>query len=205
MSPRRWFLPQAPDLLGLLRSQAAATAEGMDEFLAWARGEADAGTRVRLAEHLADERKRALRMALTEAFTTPLEPEDLFELSAGLDEVLNRAKDTVRESEVMGADPDSAMAEMAGEIREGVENLVLAFDALAPHGDRSVATEAADRAIKNHRRVEHIYRAAMSGLIDSEELREVAAKRELYRRMVRTADHLAAVAERVWYAVLKTS
>jgi hypothetical protein len=45
----------------------------------------------------------------------------------------------------------------------------------------------------------------MSALIDVDDVREVTAKRELYRRLVRTSDHLANVAERVWYAVLKAS
>jgi selenocysteine lyase/cysteine desulfurase len=70
---------------------------------------------------------------------------------------------------------------------------------------RDAATQAADRAIKNQRRLEHRYRAAMSALIDVEDVHEVTAKRELYRRLVRTSDHLANVAERVWYALLKAS
>jgi hypothetical protein len=36
-------------------------------------------------------------------------------------------------------------------------------------------------------------------------LREVAAKRELYRRLARASDELREVAERVWYSVLKES
>jgi hypothetical protein len=43
----------------------------------------------------------------------------------------------------------------------------------------------------------------MSALIDIEDLREIAARRELYRRLARTGDRLVDVAERVWYAVLK--
>ena len=50
------------------------------------------------AEHEADTRKAELIATLREAFTTPLQPEDIFELSRGLDEVMNGAKDTVRES-----------------------------------------------------------------------------------------------------------
>ncbi len=45
----------------------------------------------------------------------------------------------------------------------------------------------------------------MSGLIVVNDLREVAAKRELYRRLARTSDDLREVAERVWHAVLKQS
>lgn len=202
---RRWFLPQTPDLLALLHAQAATTVEGVESFVQWAQGDTAAGDRVRECEHLADDRKRALRDALTEAFTTPLEPEDLFQLSQGLDGVLNRAKDTVREAEVMGIGPDRAIADMAAELAAGVSNLAEAFDALAQRGAQGVATAAADRAIRNQRRLEHIYRAAMSGLIDVGDVRDVTAKRELYRRLVRTSDHVTDVAERVWYSVLKAS
>ena len=60
-------------------------------------------------------------------------------------------------------------------------------------------------AIKNQRHLEHAYRSAMSALIDVGDVREVTAKHELYRRLVRTSDHLALLAGRVWYAVLKAS
>ena len=202
---RRWFLPYTPDLVGLLQAQAEVTVEGLDALVAWAHGDGAAGERVRECEHLADGRKRELREALTQAFAPPLEPEDLFELSQGLDEVLNGAKNTVREAEVMGARPDRAIAEMAAELDDGVKNLAAAFAMLGDRSGRDAATQAADRAIKNQRRLEHRYRAAMSALIDVEDVREVTAKRELYRRLVRTSDHLAMVAERVWYAVLKAS
>jgi hypothetical protein len=35
----RWFLPDTPDVLGLLRRQVAVTIEGMDAFVAWAGGD----------------------------------------------------------------------------------------------------------------------------------------------------------------------
>jgi uncharacterized protein Yka (UPF0111/DUF47 family) len=205
MTRRRWFLPRAPDLLGLLKTQAAITIEGLDAFAAWANGDALAAERVRASEHEADDRKGELRDALTEAFTTPLEPEDLFELSRGLDDVLNSAKNTVREAEVMGTPPDAPMAEMAAQLAAGARDLAGAFDALARRAQRSAATDAADAAIKHQRHLEHIYRAAMSSLLDGSDLVEVTSRRELYRRLVRASDHLARVAERVWYAVLKVS
>jgi hypothetical protein len=43
----------------------------------------------------------------------------------------------------------------------------------------------------------------MSALVATDDLREVAVRRELYRRVSRTGDHVVGVAERVWYAVLK--
>lgn len=201
MTQHRWFLPDSPDVVGMLREQAAITVEAMEALVGWAGGDAGAGDRVRACEHRADGQKRTLRRTLTTAFLTPLEPEDVFELSRGLDEVLNSAKNTVREAEVMGIAPDEAMAAMARQLAEGTRCLAVAFASLRP--ERPAATDAADAAVKAQRGLEHVYRAAMSALIEVEDLRVVTARRELYRRLARTGDEIVAVAERVWYAVLK--
>ncbi len=203
MKPRRWFLPETPDVLGMLQRQAAVTIEGMEALEDWARGDAKAADRVRDCEHRADVCKREIREALGVAFTTALEPEDLFELSTGLDEIINGAKNAVREAEVMRAEPDAAIAEMAAQLTEGTRRVADAFAALAA-GSETEATAAADAVVSIQRQQEKAYRAGMSALIDSDELREVAAKRELYRRLARTSDELLRVAERVWYSVLKT-
>lgn len=204
MRSHRWFLPETPDVLGMLRGQAAVTVEGMDALVAWAHGELAAADRVRDSEHRADACKRELREALTVAFTTPLVPEDVFELSRDLDEILNSAKNTVREAEVMHAAPNPAIAQMAEHLAIGAGQLADAFAALSD-SDPSRATQAADAAVKAQRRLEHVYRAAMSALVDIDDLRQVSALRELYRRLSRTSDHLVDAAERVWYSVLKES
>jgi uncharacterized protein Yka (UPF0111/DUF47 family) len=188
----------------MLREQAEVTVEGMDAFVAWATGEQEAAVRLLKLEHRADDCKRELRRALSVSFTTPLEPEDIFELSRGLDRVLNNAKNAVREAEVMQTMPDGSIAEMATELADGVAHLADAFAALDRDGN-TLATEAATRAAKTQSRLEHVYRRAMSALVTSDDLREVAAKRELYRRLARTGDDLREVAERIWYAVLKQS
>lgn len=202
MTRAHWFIPQVPDVLGMLREQAQTTVEGMDELLAWARGEEAAAERLRAAEHRADTQKRELRAALTEAFSTPLEPEDIFELSRGLDEVLNSAKNIAGEAEAMHSPPDAATAEMSEELAEGTRRLAEAFARFA-EDDRAGATAAADRAVKDQRHLQHTYRKAMSALIENPDLREVATRREIYRRLSRTGDELVRVAERVWYSVLK--
>jgi uncharacterized protein Yka (UPF0111/DUF47 family) len=204
MTRHRWFLPETPDVLGKLREQTTITIQGMDALVAWSVGEPGAADRLRDCEHQADDCKRELRAALTIAFTTPLEPEDIFELSAELDRVLNSAKNAVREAEVMEIGPDEAISNMAAELAAGLRDLSEAFDQLAA-GARTAATEAADRAAKSQSRVEKVYRQSMSALVAVDDLREVAAKRELYRRLARTSDDLREVAERVWYSVLKES
>jgi uncharacterized protein Yka (UPF0111/DUF47 family) len=186
----------------MLGDQTAVTVEGLDALVAWAAGERAAVERLRECEHRADDVKHDLWRALTTAFTTPIEPEDLFELSRGLDRVLNSVKNAVREADVMETDPDAAMGEMAAELAAGVRDVA---DAVAGLGRDTIeaTTEAANRAAKSQSRLEKVYRQAMSALIASDDLREVAAKRELYRRLARASDDLRDVAERVWYAVLK--
>jgi uncharacterized protein Yka (UPF0111/DUF47 family) len=185
MTRHRWFLPETPDVLGMLREQTAITMQGMEALIAWSGGEPGAADRLRDCEHRADDRKRELRAALTISFTTPLEPEDIFELSTELDRVLNSAKNAVREAEVMQVGPDQAISEMSAELAEGVRELSEAFEQLAA-GERAAATEAADRSAQSQSRVEKVYRRSMSALVAVDDLREVAAKRELYRSWIRS-------------------
>lgn len=209
-----WFLPSEPDVLGGLRTQMVITLSGMEAFAAWADGNADSAERVRETEHEADQAKLAVRVALRDAFITPIGPEDIFILSQMLDKVLNASKDVVREAEVMDMPPDAPIAEMAQHLLEGTQHLSRAFDAIAVHGgkdDHHTATAAADDATKSARRMEKVYRRAMSGLLtlddegssEHEHVREVIGRRELYRRLSRIADAMVDVADRVWYAAVK--
>jgi hypothetical protein len=201
VSKRKWFLPESPDLLGLLRDQAVITVEGMAALVAWAGGDAAAADTVRACEHRADDTKRELWRELRDAFSPPIDAEDLYTLSADLDEVLNASKDLVRELEVMGLVPDASVHGMALVLAEGVGHLRDAFDRLGrSDGD---ATECADAAIKSQRRLEKLYRSAMSSLLEVDDLRVVISRRDTYRHMSRVGDLVHAVAERVWYAVVK--
>jgi uncharacterized protein Yka (UPF0111/DUF47 family) len=203
MSRRHWFLPDTPDVLALLRAQVALTVSGVDAFAAWAAagGDATLAASVRALEHEADAAKGALRDALRDAFVTPLDPEDLFALSRGIDWILNHAKDAIGESEAMGCPPDAATARMAALIAEAVGEI----DAgIALVGGRATdVTASADAAIKAQRRLEKAYRAALAALADVADLRVVMGRQELYRRCSRMGEAAVDVAERLIYAGLK--
>ena len=198
---KRWFLPATPDVLGMLAQQLEVTIAGMDAFAAWAAGDAAAEAQVRALEHQADERKRELHRMLSTAFITPLEPEDLFALSRGIDRILNEANDTVRESEVMDCPPDEPLAAIAALLASAVRELDTAVATLAPGVPGTTAS--AERAVKTARGIERVYRTAMGELLGVEDLREVMARRELYRRGSRIGEHVVDVAERVLYAAVK--
>jgi uncharacterized protein len=200
LSTKRWFLPENPDLLAMLRNQAEITGEAMDALVAWSNGDTAAASTVRDCEHRADDAKRELWRTLRDAFSPPLDAEDLYTLSADLDEVLNAAKDLVREMEVMDMEPDAPTHEMVRLLAGAVSHLADAFLCLRTEDD---ATQYADAAIKSQRRVERTYRSAMSALLHDSDLREVMGRREAYRRLSRIGDLVHTVAERVWYSVVK--
>lgn len=198
-----WFLPETPDVLATLNAQADVTVGGLSAFAAWAGGAPERESDVRAAEHEADELRRTLQAQLRRAFSTPMDQEDLYSLSELLDTVLNAAKNIVREAEVLGIDPDEPMAELAAELSEGMAHLRVAVSHLTDRSD--VATVEADAALAAERRMEKIYRRAMRDLISIQDLRDVVARRELYRRALEAGERLAAVAERIWYSTMKES
>jgi hypothetical protein len=200
---RRWFLPDTPDVLGMLREQLEVTQRGMDALVAWAAGDPAAAQLIRDLEHEADMHKRELQRALVRAFTTPYDAEDVYALGRGIDWILNLAKDAVRESEVMACPPDAPLGEMAALLREAVGHVDDAVAGLQGH--HPGATFAADAAIKAERRIERVYRQAMADLLELDDLREVMARRELYRRFSRIGEVVTEIGERIWYAVIKES
>ena len=150
MTRRRWFLPETPDVLGLLRRQAAITIEGLDAFESWAAGDAAAAEAVRDAEHRGDEAKRELLTMVRAAFVTPIEPEDAFALSRGIDRLLNYARDLINESEAMACPPDERIAAMGAQLGHALRHIDAAIAHLGSDADE--ATEAADAAIREERR-----------------------------------------------------
>jgi uncharacterized protein Yka (UPF0111/DUF47 family) len=205
VSRGHWFLPEVPDVLGLLRRQVGLTVQGMDAFADWAAagGDKQAAATVRAFEHEADTIKRELRNALSTAFVTPLDPEDLFSLSRGIDWILNHAKDAIGESDVMRCPPDAATATMAALLAESVHHIA---DGVARIADKSGgAAEPADAAVKAERHLEKAYRKAMGKLAERDDLRTVMGLQELYRRCSRMGETAVDVAERLIYAVIKES
>jgi uncharacterized protein Yka (UPF0111/DUF47 family) len=195
---KHWFLPQNPDVLATLREQADLTLAGAEAFASWAAGEHAQEAQVRSCEHRADEVRRRLSQQLRQAFSTPVDQEDLFER---LDAVLNGLKNVVREADSYALEPDAPIAAMANEIVSAVQHLRTAMEHLDKDGD--VATREADAAASSERRMEKIYRRATRDLIAVDDLREVVARREFYRRTLEIGERLTRVADRVWYAVVK--
>lgn len=208
MSPSvpRWLrtlVPgSGPNVLSLLVAQGKLTQDGLSHFANWSEsGSADASDQVHRCRTEAYQARRDLLAALQDALSTPLDQEDIYILSERLDRVLNEAKDAVREAEVLGWGPDAHAQAMGQSLAEGTTAVVAALGMLAH--DLAGAGLQADISTAAVRHVEHRYREAMTELLAASDIRTVIASETLYRRYVRVADHVVAVADRLWYAVLR--
>jgi uncharacterized protein len=201
MRPRRWFLPETPDVLGLLHHQLEVTIESVDAFAAWANGDAGAAEAVRDAGPAGDTAKRELLSALRAAFVTPLEPEDVFALSRGVDRIQRYTRDLLNESEAMDCQPDAGIAEMAKLLARALRHIDDAISSLG--SDANEAPASADAAIAVERQFEHVNYEGMAALLQVGDRHERIARRELYRRCSRIGETVVEVAERVVYAVVK--
>lgn len=199
----RWFLPESPDVIGLLRHQLAVTIDALDALAAWAAGDLASAEAVRAAETRGDVSKRKLLDAIRDSFVTPIAAEDLFALSRGIDWILNHARDLIEEAEAMDCAPDAEIAEMAGLLAQAARKIDDAIGQLNSDGAR--ATAAADAAIEAERKLEHLYYQGMADLLEVTDMRERVSRRELYRRCSHIGEQMVDVAERIVYAVVKES
>ncbi len=198
---RHWFLPENPDVLATLRALAQVATEGTTAFAAWAAGDASQADRVRACGDRAGELRRTLGLQLRQAFSTPVDQEDLYTLAERVAAVVGGARNVVREAEIWGLRPDDALAAMAGEALDGMQRLRSALAQLGRSAER--ATAEADAAAECETRMEHTYRDAMRALLDLDDLHEVTGRAELYRRTLEVGERVMRVADRVWYAVVK--
>src|SRR6185437_11028987 len=109
-----------------------------------------------------DGKRRLLLEALIEALVTPIGQEDAYELSERIDEVLDRAKDTVRTAQALAWTPDGSATEMGEHAHGAFAHLV---DAIGKLGDRHARPQDdAELAIKRARRIEHGLRDGLAAL-----------------------------------------
>lgn len=194
--------PKMPDFFNLLSEQciqAAHTAGLLVEFM-----ETSAiaiGEQIRQDEHEADRIKVRNLHTLNEAFSTPIDREDIYRAIVDLDEVVNYCKTTVSEMDVLGVVPDKHTLEMAMHLKMGMDALVIGYSKLGklPYS----AAEDADTARKSERKVEKAYRRALADLFQGEDYINMFKRREIYRHLSNAADRMANCANTLHDIVVK--
>ena len=194
--------PKMPDFFTLLTvqcQQVARTAGLLVEFME--SGDPATGQMIRRDEHEADKIKVHNLHTLNEAFSTPIDREDLYRAIIDLDEVVNYCKTTVSEMDVLALTPDKHCLEMAMHIKLGSDALALGFSRLAKT-PREAAADA-DAARKAERKVEKAYRRAIAELFQGDDYIHMFKRREIYRHLSNAADRMANCANTLHDIVVK--
>jgi uncharacterized protein Yka (UPF0111/DUF47 family) len=196
------FFPKAPDFFSLLALQSEHVGISVGRMVEYMEsGDARIGESVRSDEHEADKIKIHNIHVLNEAFSTPIDREDIYRAIMGLDEIVDYCKSTVNEMEALGLKPDKYSLEFSIHIKEGVSALTNGFVKLKTNPAAAVADAAAARYAE--RVVEKTYRRAIAELFQGDDYKEIFRRREIYRHLSNAADRMAHCANTLHDIIVK--
>lgn len=194
--------PKAPDFFSLLAEQSRQVEHTVSLLVRFMEtGDVDYGVQIKADEHAADKVKVANIHILNEAFSTPMDREDIYRAITTLDAVVNYCKDTVNEMDALGVTPDAFTLQMAQHLHEGTLALVAGFGKL---GSMPAASSTdADLARRAERKVEKLYRKALAELFQGDEYIMMFKRREIYRHLTNAAERMAHCANTLHDIVVK--
>lgn len=160
---------------------------------------------MREKEYEGDEIRRVLIDELHKTFITPLDREDIYNISHHIDEMLDYALTTIEEMNLLKVTTDDYLKRMVNLNRQAADELAIAM--LRLQENPMVALEHSRRARKLESEVEHIYRQAVADLFtkakDFKPLMEMLRRREVYRHISNMADQAKAAAHVLGMVVIK--
>lgn len=171
----------------LLTRQAQMVAKGMRQLSEYCvTGSEEIAESVIRTEEEGDMVRRILIDEINKAFITPIDREDLFKLSAKLDEVLDYAKTSVDEIRLFNVKPDAEMAEVTSTLLEMAEHIILAVSNIEKH--ESIASDEAIYVKSLENKVGDICVKGLANLFNNADFRTIFKYREIYRHLNQTAD-----------------
>ncbi|MBF7729626.1 DUF47 domain-containing protein [Pseudomonas sp. N040] len=196
-------LPKAPDFFHMLSRQSQKVAETVELLVLFMQTSSrEVEAQIHADEHTADDIKVANIHILNEAFSTPIDREDIYRAITNLDEVVNYCKDTVNEMAALGVKPDRFTLEMAQLLLVGAGAL---RDGFAKLGKKhmAAASDDAEVARKAERAIDHLYKDALADLFQGDNYIQMFKKREIYRHLTNAAERMAHCASTLHDIVVK--
>lgn len=137
-------------------------------------------------EHEGDEARRNLVEELNATFITPMERNDIFDLSGHIDDVLDYAKNSIDEMRIFKIDPNDDMTQMIGILCETAQHIHKAVESLEKH--KNLAKEEAFKVKSLENKVGKKYYKALATLFEGDDFKSIFKYREVYRHLNTTAD-----------------
>ena len=137
-------------------------------------------------EHEGDKARRNVVEELNATFITPMERNDIFDLSGHLDDVLDYAKNSIDEMRIFKIDPNEDMTQMIAILCETAQHIHKAVGNLEKHKD--IAKQEAFKVKSLENKVGARYYQALASLFEGDDFKSIFKYREVYRHLNTTAD-----------------
>jgi hypothetical protein len=181
---------KSPDFFLLLLHQADEGLNGLMALREYAVNQTpENAEKVKEIEKRADEKRRVLIAELYRTFATPIDREDIFQLSRALDDVMDYATTTV--------------AELITIMMDAYGDLVKAIKYLKEYPN--IANDHAVRAKKSENSMEQAYLNALSELFKGSDPIYMLKMREIYRHLSNCADRGDEAANIILSIVMKST
>ncbi|MDO8990274.1 MAG: DUF47 family protein [Sideroxyarcus sp.] len=196
--------PKVPDFFHMLTEQTAMVAQTVNLLVEYMEhGDPQIAVQLKQDVHEADLIKMRNLHELNDAFSTPIDREDIYRSIIALDEIVMYCKTTVHEMDVLGVAPDDFMRNVAHCLKEGVDALTKGFAKLGTNP--ASAAQDANEARTAERHAEKLYRVALPILFEGCDYINMFKRREIYRHLTNAAEHMAQCANRLHDIVVKIS
>jgi len=187
------IFPKTPDFFQLLYVQCKQVSLTVDNLVLYMNtNDIHAGRMLKKDEHEADRIRMQNLNLLNQAFSTPMDREDIYRAIATLDRIVTFSKSTYHEMKVLDVVADDASRSMAIELQNGVTALVEGFRLLALDSEQAINYAA--KARHSERRAEKMYRIALGRLFQGEDYLKMFKHRELYRHLSNATDRVHSTA-----------
>jgi uncharacterized protein Yka (UPF0111/DUF47 family) len=151
----------------------------------------------------ASEKRRILTSLASELLITPIEREDIYDISRVVDDIFDYIRSTVEEFEAYCILPTLPVLDMVVILKrqvtylhEGISNLGV---------DKKKTFEAAIQAQKCETEMETQYRKNIAMLFESDDIKMILKYRELYRHLSNAADKGDTAADTLFHCTFKNA
>lgn len=201
---KRLFAKEKNVFYDLLFRQSAKTLEGLEALASYLdECTPERAKQVKKCEVEADDLRLMLIQELDKTFVTPLDREDIFDLSRAIDDVMDYANSTVYELEIYGVCADGHVREMVNILISATNEIHNAIKILEEQP--KVAAVHAVKAKAYENTMEGAYRLALSHLFKGTDPVFMLKMREIYRHLSNAADRGDEAANIITSIVMKHS
>ena len=199
------FLQAREDrFLSLLERHTGILTQAADAFRSYVtEGTPSLVTDINELEQQADVCLSALTTALRDAFITPMDRQDIYNLGEAIDDMIDYLNSAAAEISLFKVSSTHHMRAMATILDDAASSIAASVKCLKSDPPR--AWERAREAQHAENLVEERYRIALAELFDGDDIHEIFKLREVYRHLSNSADRADAIGRLIGKIVIKAS